>query len=55
MNWGGVTGRVGIGERGLETIKHIVLMCEILLKGKSQKIINVNLRVAHFCPVTGRF
>lgn len=37
MNWGGVTGRVGIGERGLETIKHIVLMCEILLKGKSQK------------------
>lgn len=37
MNWGGVMGKVGIEERGLKTIKHIVLMCQIILKGKSQK------------------
>lgn len=48
-------GRVGIGERGLETIKHIVHMCEFFFKGKSQEILHVNLRMTHLCPVTDSF
>lgn len=45
------------GERAGNIKKtHIVLMCEILFKNKSQKkILNVNLRVAQFFPVTVSF